>query len=125
MTEPGRRRIYSNTGIEVAADLLAERAEMPFADYFTQAVAEPLGLRGTLDGSPAYAYSGPLADLLALGRELLAPTLVAPETIEEAATVQFPGLTGVLPGPRPDGAERLGTDVRAARRQVAALDGLP
>jgi CubicO group peptidase (beta-lactamase class C family) len=98
MTEPGRRRIYSNTGIEVAADLLAERAEMPFAEYFAQAVAAPLGLRGRLDGSPAHAYSGPLADLLALGRELLAPTLVAQETIDEAATVQFPGLTGVLPG---------------------------
>ena len=98
MTEPGRRRIYSNTGIEVAADLLAERAEMPFADYFAAAVAEPLGLRGSLDGSPAYAYSGSLADLLALGCELLAPTLVAPETLAEAATVQFPGLVGVLPG---------------------------
>jgi len=98
MTEPGRRRIYSNTGIEIAADLLAERAEMPFADYFANAVAEPLGLRGSLAGSPAHAYSGPLADLLALGRELLTPTLVAPETIAEAATVQFPGLTGVLPG---------------------------
>jgi len=98
MTEPGRRRIYSNTGIEVAADLLAERAEMPFADYFAHAVAAPLGLRGALDGSPAYAYSGPLSDLLALGRELLAPTLVAPETLTEGATVQFPGLTGVLPG---------------------------
>ncbi len=98
MAEPGRRRIYSNTGIEIAADLLTERAEMPFADYFANAVAEALGLRGSLAGSPAHAYSGPLADLLALGRELLAPTLVAPETIAEAATVQFPGLTGVLPG---------------------------
>ncbi len=98
MTEPGRRRIYSNTGIEVAADLLAERAEMPFADYFAGAVAEPLGLRGSLDGSPAHAYSGSLGDLLELGRELLAPTLVAQETIDEAAAVQFPGLTGVLPG---------------------------
>jgi CubicO group peptidase (beta-lactamase class C family) len=98
MTEPGRRRIYSNTGIEVAAALLEERAEMPFADYFAHAVAEPLGLRGELAGSPAHAYGGPLADLLALGRELLSPTLVAPETIDEAATVQFPGLTGVLPG---------------------------
>ena len=98
MTEPGRRRIYSNTGIEVAADLLAERAEMPFATYFADAVAAPLGLRGELAGSPAHAYGGPLADLLALGRELLSPTLVAPETIDEAATVQFPGLIGVLPG---------------------------
>ena len=40
---------------------------MPFAEYFAQAVAEPLGLRGELDGSPAHAYRGPLADLLALG----------------------------------------------------------
>jgi CubicO group peptidase (beta-lactamase class C family) len=71
---------------------------MPFAEYFAHAVAGPLGLRGSLDGSPAYAYSGPLADLLALGRELLAPTLVAEETLAEAASVQFPGLTGVLPG---------------------------
>src|SRR5207248_5600762 len=31
---PGRRRIYSNTGIELAAGLLETRAEMPFADYF-------------------------------------------------------------------------------------------
>ena len=98
MAEPGRRRIYSNTGIEVAAGLIAERAEMPFADYFAAAVVEPLGLGGTLDGSPAHAYAGPLSDLLALARELLAPTLVAPETIDEAASVQFPGLTGVLPG---------------------------
>jgi CubicO group peptidase (beta-lactamase class C family) len=95
---PGRRRIYSNTGIELAADLLAERAEMPFAEYFAAAVAEPLALSGRLTGSPAHAYRGPVADLLALGCELLAPTLVAGETIEEAATVQFPGLTGVLPG---------------------------
>ena len=98
IAEPGRRRIYSNAGIELAAQLLAERAEMPFADYFAQAVAEPLGLTGHLAGSPAHGYRGPLGDLLALGRELLRPTLVAPETLAEATTVQFPGLVGVLPG---------------------------
>jgi CubicO group peptidase (beta-lactamase class C family) len=98
LTEPGRRRIYSNTGIELAAALLGERAEMPFADYFAQAVVRPLGLVGRLAGSPAHGYRGPLDDLLRLGRELLAPTLVAPETLAEATTVQFPGLTGVLPG---------------------------
>jgi CubicO group peptidase (beta-lactamase class C family) len=71
---------------------------MPFADYFAAAVAQPLGLVGRLDGSPAYAYRGPLDDLLAVGRELLRPTLVAAETLAEATTVQFPGLAGVLPG---------------------------
>jgi CubicO group peptidase (beta-lactamase class C family) len=98
IAKPGSRRIYSNTGIELAAQLLATRAEMPFADYFAHAVADPLGLRGRLGGSPAHAYRGPLDDLLALGRELLAPTLVAPETLAEATAVQFPGLDGILPG---------------------------
>jgi CubicO group peptidase (beta-lactamase class C family) len=98
LTEPGRRRIYSNTGIELAAGLLAERAEMPFADYFAQAVVRPLGLAGRLAGSPAHGYRGPLGDLLRVGRELLAPTLVAAETLAEATAVQFPGLSGVLPG---------------------------
>lgn len=98
LTEPGRRRIYSNTGIELAASLLEERAEMPFADYFARSVVEPLGLAGRLAGSPAHAFRGPLDDLLALGRELLEPTLVAAETLDEATTVQFPGLSGVLPG---------------------------
>ncbi len=98
ISEPGRRRIYSNTGIELAARLLRERAEMPFTDYFAQAVAEPLGLAGRFVGSPAHGYGGPLDDLLALGRELVRPTLVAPETLAEATAVQFPGLVGVLPG---------------------------
>ena len=98
ITESGRRRIYSNTGIELAGRLLEERAEMPFADYFAHAVVRPLGLSGRLAGSPAYGYRGPLDDLLTVGRELLRPTLVAPETLAEATVVQFPGLSGVLPG---------------------------
>jgi CubicO group peptidase (beta-lactamase class C family) len=93
----GTRRIYSNTGIEKAAALVAEHASMPFAEYLADAVLEPLGLTGTLRGSPASGYAGPLDDLLALGRELLGPALVAPETLAEATEVQFPGLAGVLP----------------------------
>jgi len=45
----------------------------------------------------AVEAAGPLDGLLALGRELLAPTLIAPETLQEAATVAFPGLSGILP----------------------------
>jgi CubicO group peptidase (beta-lactamase class C family) len=93
-----RRRQYSNEGIEEAAELVATAAEMPFDQYFHEAVVVPLGLRGSLQGSPASEYVGPLDDLLALGRECLAPTLVAQETLDEATTVQFPGLDGVLPG---------------------------
>ena len=98
IARPGRRRIYSNTGIELAAAHLERSAGMPFDRYFAHAVADPLGLCGRLAGSPAHGYHGPLLDLLALGRELLAPSLVAPETLADATAVQFPGLSGVLPG---------------------------
>jgi len=97
LAEPGRRRIYSNAGFEALATLVAERAEMPFADYLRAAVLEPLGLGAELVSSPAWGMRGTLADALALGRELLAPTLLAPETLAEATHVQFPGLVGVLP----------------------------
>jgi len=98
IASPGTRRIYSNSGIEVAAEHVAEASGMPFADYLRQAVLHPLELRGRLRSSPAWGYAGPLDDLAALGQELLEPTLVAPETLAEATTVQFPGLRGVLPG---------------------------
>jgi CubicO group peptidase (beta-lactamase class C family) len=98
IAQPGTRRIYSNTGFEVLAKIVAERAEMSFADYLRQAVLAPLGLSASLDGSPASAVSGSLDDLLTLGRELLAPRVIAPETLAEATEVAFPGLVGVLPG---------------------------
>jgi CubicO group peptidase (beta-lactamase class C family) len=95
--KPGARRIYSEYGFRVLGDVLAERAEMPFGDYLSGAVLEPLGLGARLAGAPGSGLHGSLADLLAVGRELLAPTLVAPETLAEATSVQFPGLVGVLP----------------------------
>lgn len=95
---PGTRRIYSNAGFEVLAAGVADRAEMPFAEYLRQAVIDPLGLAVSLEGSPASGIRGTLADLLALGRELLAPALLADETLAEATAVAFPGLSGVLPG---------------------------
>jgi CubicO group peptidase (beta-lactamase class C family) len=94
IAKPGRRRIYSNTGFDVLAEHVAERAGMPFAEYLRQAVLEPLGMGAELRGSHLF---GSLDDLLRVARELLAPTLVAPETLEEATTVQFPGLAGVIP----------------------------
>ena len=98
LTEPGRRRIYSNAGFEVLADVLAHRAEMPFSDYLAAAVLRPLDVTARLVGSAAAGLEGTLADLLAFARELLEPTLVAPETLAEATAVAFPGLAGVLPG---------------------------
>jgi CubicO group peptidase (beta-lactamase class C family) len=98
VTQPATRRIYSNSGIEVAAERVAAAAGIPFSDYLREAVLVPLGLGGRLRSSPAWGYSGPLDDLVALGRELLVPRLIAQETLAEATSVQFPGLRGVLPG---------------------------
>ena len=98
IAKPGARRIYSNSGFEVLAGRVATAAEMPFGDYLREAVLAPLQMAASLDGSPASGISGTLDDLLALGRELLRPTLIAPETLAEATAVVFPGLSGVLPG---------------------------
>jgi CubicO group peptidase (beta-lactamase class C family) len=97
IARPGQRRIYSNAGFEVLADKVAKVAEMPFADYLTGAILEPLGLEAELRGSPASGLHGTLDDLLRLGAELQRPRLIAPETLAEATSVQFPGLVGVLP----------------------------
>jgi CubicO group peptidase (beta-lactamase class C family) len=97
ISEPGVRRIYSNSGFEVLAEHVAARAEMPFVEYLTRAVIEPLELQCELRGTAAAGLYGTLLDLLDVGRELLVPTLVAPETLAEATTVAFPGLAGVLP----------------------------
>jgi CubicO group peptidase (beta-lactamase class C family) len=99
VAQPGTRRIYSNTGFEILGELVAGRAEMAFSAYLGGAVLEPLAMARTrLDGSPAWGARGPLVDLLAFGKELLSPTVIAEETLAEATTVAFPGLVGVLPG---------------------------
>lgn len=95
--KPGQRRVYSNVGYETLAAHVAERAEIPFDDYLAAGVLEPLGMHADLRGSAASELHGTLDDLQCLAKELQRPTLVAPETLAEATTVQFPGLAGVLP----------------------------
>jgi CubicO group peptidase (beta-lactamase class C family) len=116
---PGQRRIYSNAGFEVLADELAGTSGMAFATYLEEAVLTPLDLAGTrLEGSPAAGAVGTTGDLVALARELQAPTLVARGTLDRATAVAFPGLDGVLPG---YGAQRpndwgLGLEVRGTKQ---------
>src|SRR5262249_38557793 len=97
IAQPGRRRIYSNTGFDLLAAEVERAAEMPFAQYLHAAVLEPLGTRAELNGSAAAGIDGSLDDLVAVARELQSATLVAPETLEEMTSVQFAGLGGVLP----------------------------
>lgn len=94
-----RARIYSNTGIERAADELAAAARMTFVDYLTEAVLAPLGMITTVvNGSPAFGFTSTLADMIAFVTEARRPTLLARATVDDIIRPQFPGLGGIVPG---------------------------
>jgi CubicO group peptidase (beta-lactamase class C family) len=97
---PGVRRVYSNVGIELAAALVERATGMTFADYLDEAVLAPLSLSATsLPGSPARDGVSSVADLARVAQELLSSTgLLSAPTRADLATVQYPGLRGVLPG---------------------------
>ena len=115
---PGRRRIYSNTGIELAAAHVARRSDMTFDRYLTEAVLEPLAMDNTaLHGSPAHAIWSDLDDTCRFVAELMRPTLVSRPLADEATSIQFPELGGVVPGlgsfhPNPWG---LGIEIRGGK----------
>ena len=114
-TAPGKRRIYSNWGFELLGEHVEQAVRRPFSEWLRTQVLVPLRMHDTsLDGSPAKDGRGTVNDLLRLGRELLAPTLLDPELAQELRTPQWPELDGVLPGygrqePNPWG---LGFEVR-------------
>ena len=100
LAKPGTRRIYSNTGIEVAVQIACERSGTPdAAALLTERVLTPLGMRATtLQGSPAHGLNGPLRDLALLAEELLVPRVLRAGVVDDATTLSFPGLAGILPG---------------------------
>lgn len=99
IAKPGRRRIYSNSGIELAAAAVERRTGLPFATYVAEAVLAPLGMTSTrLAGSPASGLRGSAADLIRLLGELQRPRLLSAQGAVQAVTIQFPDLTGIVPG---------------------------
>lgn len=127
------KRIYSSAGFEVLAELLARESEIDFADYVAEAVFAPLGMtQAALVGPAGHGAQASAEDLGKFAAELLSPTLISAQTFADATTVQFPGLTGILPG---YGTQRpndwgLGFEIRAdknphwtGRRNSAATYG--
>ncbi|WP_308119222.1 serine hydrolase domain-containing protein [Rhodococcus sp. BP-332] len=98
-TAPGTKRIYSSAGFEILAEHVTERSGIEFGEYLSAAVLEPLGMTSTeLHGSAGHGARSNLRDMEAFAAELLAPTLVSRQTVDEATSVQFEGLGGILPG---------------------------
>jgi CubicO group peptidase (beta-lactamase class C family) len=121
MSEPGKRRIYSNYGFGVLAQAVAQEADIEFGRYLAEAVFEPLDMAASeLDGgaeAAGYGATSNVADLAEFAADLLKPALVSEDMHAEAIEVQFPGLDGVLPG---FGVQRpndwgLGFEVRDAK----------
>ena len=102
IAEPGARRIYSNEGFGVLAAVVEGASDIRFDHYLSAAVFEPLGMASSsLGGGAAAAGFGgesTVADLALFAGDLLRPVLVSPELHAAATSVQFPGLSGVLPG---------------------------
>lgn len=115
---PGKRRHYSNRGIDVAAEHVARAVGRDFELWVADELAEPLGMdRLTWDGPPSVGAFAPLADLALLALELLRPTLLGPEWFAQMTTPQLPELVGIMPGfgkqdPNPFG---LGFEVRGTK----------
>ena len=102
LAEPGSRRVYSNFGFGVLAETIEAQSGIEFGRYLSEAVFEPLGMTASrLDGAAAAAGFGGIStvdDLVVFAADLLAPRTVSAQLHAEAISVQFPGLTGVLPG---------------------------
>lgn len=99
VSRPERRRIYSNTGIEIAADAVGAHTGIAFAEYAADAVLRPLGMDASeLNGSPAHGITSTVGDMTRLLAELLRPRLVSQVSADEATRVQYPALSGIVPG---------------------------
>ncbi|HZK04282.1 MAG TPA: serine hydrolase domain-containing protein [Actinomycetaceae bacterium] len=95
----GARRVYSNSGIEMAAEHVESRVGMPFAQWVKATVLGPLGMdTAEFYGSPSKGMRGSAVDLAEFARAVLNGALVKPATYTEATTPVIPYLSGVLPG---------------------------
>jgi CubicO group peptidase (beta-lactamase class C family) len=102
MGKPCQRRIYSNYGFQVLAETIQQASGIEFGHYLAEAVFEPLVMADSaLEGgaeAAGFGATSTVADLTAFAGDLLRPKTVSPQMHGEAIDVQFPGLTGVLPG---------------------------
>jgi len=103
----GQRRIYSNAGFRLLAEVVADAVGTSFETWLASSVLDPLGMGSThlaqrngIEADPAAGAVTTMDDLVRFARCLLgrgAP-VIGGELFAEATTVQFPGLAGLVPG---------------------------
>ena len=99
LSRPGVKRIYSNTGINLAADHLTAATGTAFENEMNDRVLELLDMEDArLEGPPSHGMVGTVTDLARMAQELLSPRLVLPEVVRLASTPVFPEVGGVTPG---------------------------
>ncbi|MBG7603349.1 MAG: beta-lactamase family protein [Actinobacteria bacterium] len=99
IAKPGRTRIYSNTGFDLATEAIELATDMAFADYLDEAVFAPLGMGSSeLLGSAAKDVHSSLADVCAFIEEVHTPTLISAQTADGAINLHYPSLAGIVPG---------------------------
>jgi CubicO group peptidase (beta-lactamase class C family) len=99
IARPETTRMYSNTGIELAADTVERASAMSFADYLHEALFVPIGMtHSVLRGSPAHGVHSNLADTCRFVVEVMRPTLVHASSAAEAERTHYPTLAGIVPG---------------------------
>ena len=104
---PGERRIYSNLGFDVLAEVLGAATGRPFPAWLGERVLGPLAMTsttieegGAYGGGAAAGAVSTLADLALLAGCLLdgGTGVISAGLLAEAAKVQYPGLAGLVPG---------------------------
>lgn len=96
---PAEKRIYSSAGFEMLASHIERATGMDFAQYLAEGVCAGLGMGATeLRGSAGHGARASVADLERLAAEMLSPVLLDGSSWQEATTVQWPQLRGIVPG---------------------------
>ena len=124
LSRVGTRRIYSNPATSSWGRSSRNGPGWPSRHTWTRRSSSRLGLSSfELTGSPGWGGRCSLDDLLRFGQELLAPSSVAARRWRrDSGRLPRPGRRAARV--RRPGSERLGARIRAARPEVAPLDGV-
>lgn len=98
---PAQKRVYSNSGYDLLADVVGQRTATGFESFLRGRVLDPLQVNATLQERPSQGLVGDALGIARLALDIFDPRLLDPDTISDASQAVFPGLDGVLPGVGP------------------------